>query len=324
MLNPNESLTMSFCRTILGDVPTASMGITYSHEHIVIDESYATALHPEFLLNNPVKILTELQEIKSLGCGTMVDTMPSNAGRNVLMSAALSRDSGIHMIVPTGIHLEIYYPVTHWRYVYDEERLTQLFVDDIQKGIDRFDYAGPIVERTEHRAGLIKLATGDDTFTPHQEMIFRSVVNAHRLTGAPILTHTNNGLQALEQAELFSKLGADLRHVVLSHVDRNSDIGYHHALMQTGVSVEYDSAFRWKTSGYNQTYDLLEKLLPLYPDQFTVGMDAARHAYWKSYGGKPGLSYLLTTFVDELRERGLESFQEKLFIQNPARIFSFF
>jgi predicted metal-dependent phosphotriesterase family hydrolase len=89
------------------------------------------------------------------------------------------------------------------------------------------------------------------------------------------------------------------------------------------VSVEYDSAFRWKNADYNQTYSLLEKLLPLYPNQFTVGMDAARHAYWKSYGGKPGLSYLLTTFVDELRERGLESFQEKLFVENPARIFSF-
>lgn len=314
---------MSFCRTILGDVPTANMGITYSHEHIVIDESYATSLHPEFLLNDPVKILTELQEIKALGCSTMVDTMPSNAGRNVDISAALSRQSGIHMIVPTGIHLEIYYPVTHWRYVYDEDRLTQLFVDDIEKGIDRFDYSGPIVERTEHRAGLIKLATGDEAFTPHQQMIFRAVVNAHRITGAPILTHTNNGLQALEQAELFSKLGADLKHVVLSHVDRNSDIGYHHALMQTGVSVEYDSAFRWKNADNNQTYALLEKLLPLYPDQFTVGMDAARHAYWKSYGGKPGLSYLLTTFIEEIERRGLGTFQQKLFVDNPARIFSF-
>ncbi len=314
---------MSFFRTILGDIPAEEMGITYSHEHIVIDECYATIEHPEFLLNDKDKIVTELKSLKSLGCLTMVDTMPVNAGRNVLLSAEISKQTGIHFILPTGIHLEQYYPKSHWRYQYTEDQLTRLFIEDIEHRIDRFDYNGPVVERTEHKAGLIKLATGDEPITKHQEKIFHAVVNAHVQTGAPILTHTNNGNHALAQAEMFQKLGADLNHVVLSHVDRNKDLGYHHALLQMGVNVEYDSAFRWKTSDGNWTYTLLEKLLPLYPNQITAGMDAAKNAYWKSYGGKPGLDYLLTTFKQELQARNIVSYFNKIFIDNPSRIFSF-
>jgi len=314
---------MSFFRTILGDVPTEQMGITYSHEHIVIDACYATALHPEFLLNDTGKIVAELSGLKALGCATMVDTMPVNAGRNAALSAEISTQTGIHIIVPTGIHLEIYYPASHWRYQYSADQLTRLFVADIEEGIDRFDYNGPLVQRTNHQAGLIKLATGDEPFTSHQQKIFEAVVQAHRLTGAPILTHTNSGNHAIAQAELFSQLGADLQHVVLSHVDRNKDIGYHEALLQTGVNVEFDSAFRWKQGEENWTYTLLEKLLPRYGNQITVGMDAAKSAYWKSYGGKPGLDYLLTTFKDQLQQRQLGEFFNKLFIENPAGIFSF-
>ena len=57
----------------------------------------------------------------------------------------------------------------------------------------------------------------------------------------------------------------------------------------------------------------MEKLLPMFPNQITVGMDAAKNAYWKSYGGNPGLDYLLTTFKDELNKRNLSNYLDKLF-----------
>lgn len=314
---------MSFIRTILGDLPSEKMGITFSHEHVVIEENYVTLNQPAFLLNDVEKISAELTGLKTLGCSTMVDTMPVNAGRNPIKSAAIARQTGIQLIVPTGIHLEQYYPASHWRYTYTEDQLSDLFIADIELGIDQFDYNGPIVNRTAHRAGLIKLATGDEPITRHQEKIFRAVVNAHLATGAPILTHTNAGQHALAQTEYFAKLGANLQHIVLSHVDRNRDLDYHHALMQTGVSVEYDSAFRWKTGTENWTYTLLKKLLPSYPEQITVGMDAAKNSYWRAYGGKPGLDFLLTTFVEELNQRDLGHYFKAIFIENPARIFSF-
>ncbi len=299
------------------------MGLTYSHEHIVIDDCYVTAKHPEFLLNDTEKIVKELSEFYVGGGRTMVDTMPANCGRNVLKMAEVSQKSGVQIIIPTGIHLEIYYPQNHWRFSLKEDDLTRMFIADIEEGIDQFDYSGPIIKRTTHKAGLIKLATGDDGFTPHQELIFRAVINAHLETGVPILTHTNFGKQALEQALLFDKLGARLDHVVLSHLDKAKEIDYNKAVLETGVRVEYDSAFRWKKDEPNYTFKLLEALLPLFPDQIVIGMDMAKNTYWKSFGGSPGLNYLLETIPYFLKSKGLDGYYQKLFFDNPKHLFAF-
>lgn len=317
-------MSKEFFRTVLGDISSSEMGLTYSHEHIVIDDCYVTGKHPEFLLNDVDKIFEELSNFYKAEGRTVVDTMPANSGRNILKSVEVSQKSGVHIIQTTGIHLEMYYPENHWRYKYTEDELTQLFISDIEEGIDEFDYSGPFVKRTPHKAGLIKLATSDEPFTKHQEKIFRAVVNAHLQTGVPILTHTNFGRQALEQAQLFKKLGAKLEHVVLSHVDRAKDVAYNRAVLDVGVRVEYDSAFRWKKEEPNHTFNLLENLLPNYSSQITLGMDMAKNAYWKSYGGSPGLNYLIETIPDFLESKGLEEYYENLFFENPKNLFTFF
>jgi phosphotriesterase-related protein len=316
-------MSQEFFRTVLGDKPTSEMGLTYSHEHIIIEDCYVTAARPEFLLNDVAKITEELKAFYKAGGSTVIDTMPANSGRNIMKSVQVSQQSGINIVVPTGIHLEIYYPENHWRYHYTEDELSALFIADIEEGIDLLDYSGPIVKRTPHRAGLLKLATGNDPFDKHQEKIFRAVVNAHLQTGAPILTHTNFGNQALEQAKLFKKLGANLQHVVLSHVDRAKEIDYNKAVLDMGVRVEYDSAFRWKETEPNYTLNLLEHLLPLYPDQITLGMDMAKNAYWKSYGGGPGLNYLIETIPNFLKSKGLEGYYKKVFFDNPKKLYAF-
>ena len=313
---------MSFVRTVMGDIQSEQMGLTYSHEHVVIEEGFTTMANPEFILNDIIKISAELKEFHQFGGRTMVDTMPAACGRNILKLAEVSRNSKVNIIVPTGLHQEIYYPPNHWRYHLSVEEITELFIKDITDGVDQYDYNSPVVKRTSHKAGMIKLATGDEKITDHQHKIFEAVVNAHLETGAPILTHTNGGKLAMEQVELFLKLGADLNHVVLSHVDKQKDLAFHKDLMQTGVYVEYDSHFRWKTIDENPTYTLLENLLPLYADRIVIGMDLAKNTYWKTYGGKPGLIYLLTEFRHELVARGISDFFEKLFFKNPQMLYS--
>jgi predicted metal-dependent phosphotriesterase family hydrolase len=311
-----------FVRTVLGDIAPEAMGLTYSHEHIIIEESYPTLGNPLFLLNDVGKVAAELQRFYAAGGRTVVDTMPADCGRNVRKLAEVSRRSGVNIIAPTGMHLEMYYLPNHWRYAYSEDQLTALFIEDVMTGIDANDYNGPYVHRTVHKAGIVKLATGDEKINAQQEKIFHAVVNTHKATGVPILTHTNFGKHAIDQVNLFEKLGADLQHVVISHVDRYQDIGYNRELLQTGVKVELDSAFRWKEDA-NWTYKFLEALLPDFPNQITMGMDAAKNSYWQSYGGKPGLNFLLTTFKDDLLKMGLGQYYENIFFKNPARLFTF-
>lgn len=312
-----------FVRTVLGAIQPEEMGLTYSHEHIVIEESFPTLANPAFILNDMVRISAELNDLYCLGGRTMVDTMPAACGRNVVKLAEVSQNSGVNIIAPTGIHLEIYYPPNHWRYHLSVEELTGLFIKDITEGIDEYDYCCPVVKRTSYKAGMIKLATGDEKITDHQRKIFEAVVNAHRETGAPILTHTNGGKLAMEQVELFLKLGANLDHVVISHVDKLKDLTFHRDLLQTGVYVEYDSHFRFMAKGDDWTYQLLESVLPEHSSRIVIGMDMAKNTYWKSYGGKPGLTYLLTEFRQQLATRGIGDYFEELFITNPQNLYSF-
>jgi phosphotriesterase-related protein len=315
---------MSFVRTVLGDLDAVHLGVCSAHEHVIIDPSFTTHVTPDFLLDDLDRAMPELQQFHVDGGRAMIDSMPCDSGRNVLKLAELSRRTGVHLVCPTGLHLAKYYDPGHWGTRYSETQLADLFVADIEQGVDAHDYGGPLVARTTHRAGVIKIAS-DRAFTPREEKIFAAAAEAHRRTGCPVLTHTEQGELALEQIERLRARGVDLRHVCLSHTDRKPDLGYHREILSTGVRLEYDSAFRWPDhTTRNPTRDLLVALLPDFPDQLMLGMDAARRSYWHSYGGAPGLSFLLTTFSAELRAAGVSTETlHRVFVSTPAQTFSF-
>ena len=62
---------------------------------------------------------------------------------------------------------------------------------------------------------------------------------------------------------------------------------------------------------------------PVYANRIVMGMDMARNTYWKSYGGKPGLAFLLTTFKNDLEKMGLVNYYDQLFFTNPQQLYSF-
>lgn len=313
---------MSRIRTILGDIAPESLGACYAHEHLIIDRSYTTEQSPDFLLDDVDLIAGELTQANRDGVCAMVDSMPMACGRNVRKLADVSRRSGVHILCPTGLHLRKYYPQWHWCSRVDVERLTQLFIDEIEHGIDANDGNGPTLERTAHRAGLIKIASGLSRIDDHERRVFEAAAIAHRATGAPILTHTEQGTAALEQIDRLQKLGVNLSHVVLSHTDRKPDEAYHREILATGVRVEYDSAFRWRTDP-NPTLDLVVRLLEDHPDQIMLGMDAARRSYWTCFGGGPGMSYLATTFSQQLRDAGVSAKQlHSIFVTTPASAYA--
>lgn len=249
--------------------------------------------------------------------------MPRDGGRNVFKPAEISRRPGLSVLCPTGLHLAKYYDPGQRVNHYDATQIAQLFIDDIELGIDRWDYSGPLVERMPHRAGLIKVAISGVDPDARERKALEAAARAHRATGAPILTHCEQGEGALEQVECFQNFGVDLSKVVLSHTDRKPDPAYHREILSTGVCLEYDSAFRWKTED-NPTLRLVIGLIEEFPRQLMLGMDAARPDYWKAYGGSPGMSFLLHGFSDRLRAEGLTAEQwHQFFVANPAAAYDF-
>lgn len=316
---------MSFIRTVLGDVAPPDLGVTYAHEHLVIDGGRPVELYPDFLLADVDKAVEEVDAARALGLRAVIDAMPCDAGRNVVKLAAISRRTDVHVVAPTGLHLAKYYPDDHWSVRLDADGLAAMFAADVTEGIDEHDYHGPTIRRTDHRAGVIKVAGSLDGLTPHEHKVFAAAAAAHLATGCPILTHCTDGTAALEQIETLGRAGVEPRHIVLSHTDKVVDRGCHRAILETGVSVEYDQSFRWKPGAANGTLQLLEWMIEDgHGERLMLGLDAARQGYWTTYGGSPGMTYLLGPFAAAMTERGIgPSEQRLLFVTNPARAFAF-
>ena len=316
---------MSFIRTVLGDIQPHELGVTYAHEHLVIAGGRPVQLFPDFLLADVDKAVAELAPAQELGLRSVVDAMPADAGRDVLMLAEISRRSGVNVLASSGLHHERYYHDRHWSVRLAAEEIADLFVADIEDGIDELDYVGPVVKRTSHRAGVMKIAGSEGGPSKRDERVFAAAAIAQSRTGCPILTHCEAGTGALEQVELLVKHGADPAHIVLSHVDKVIDRAYQGDIAATGARVEYDQGFRWKEGQANGTLQLLgwaaeEGLL----GHITLGLDAARQGYWTQFGGSPGWAWLLGPFAEQMRERGLgDAEQQRLFVEAPRGAYTF-
>ena len=315
---------MTFVRTILGDVDAAELGVTYAHEHLVIDGGRPVELFPDFLLADVDRMAAEVSDAARAGLRTAVDAMPANCGRNPAKLAELSRRTGVNVIAATGLHHERFYGSSHWSLRASEDELADLFAADVTEGIDERDYGGPIVRRTDVRAGIVKVAGSEGGPSARDEPIFRAAAAVHARTGVPVHTHCENGTGALEQLRLLTECGVPAGHVSLSHVDKVVDRGYHRELLSTGAFVVYDQAFRWGDRD-NGTIQLIEwAIADGTSPQVMLGMDAARQGYYRSYGGSPGLAFLLTTFRDELAARGVPpEVRDSMFVGAPARAFAF-
>lgn len=317
-------MTAPFVRTVLGDIDPSELGVTYSHEHVHIAPSRATDRFPHLLLDDVDAMVRELEAPVALGLRAVVDGMPMDAGRDVLALADISRRAGIHVVAPTGLHHDRYYGPRHWSERIGVDELAELFVADIEVGIDVFDGGSPIVRRTEHRAGVIKVAGSEGGPSPRDARVFEAAAIAHRRTGAPILTHCEHGTGALEQVALLERHGVDARHVVLSHTDKVVDVGYHREILAAGATLEYDGSFRGEDAP-GPTLSLIEAMVADgLGGQLVLGHDAARRTYLSVYDGRPGLSWLLGEFSARMRERGIsDPTIEGFFVADPARAFAF-
>jgi len=315
---------MTFVRTVLGDIDPATMGVTYAHEHLVIDGGRPVEMSADFLLADVGRLADELRAGAAAGLQTAIDAMPADCGRNPAKLAELSHRSGVQLVAATGLHHAKFYGPSHWSLRASEDELADLFAADIDAGIDERDYSGPIVRRTTIRAGIVKVGGSEAGPSDRDRPIFRAAAATHARTGVPVHTHCEAGTGALEQVRLLVDAGVPAFRITLSHVDKVVDRGYHRDLLGTGAFAVYDQAFRWRDRD-NGTLQLLEWMAEDgLLGQVMLGMDAARQGYYAAFGGRPGLPYLLREFSAAMDERGVDAAtRRRLFVDNPARAFAF-
>ena len=316
---------MKNARTVLGDVPPESLGRTYAHEHLVIDAPLVEDRFAEIVLNDIDAAVAELALCAAAGVTTVVDALPCATGRHPERLADISRRSGVHVIATTGLHTQRWYPGFSWTSDLDPSTLAWLFIADIEEGIDRFDYSAPIIDRSEHRAGLIKVGTLQPQLDDRDRRVFAAAAETHLKTGAPILTHCEGGHGGLEQVAALTELGVDAGRIVLSHTDKANDLGYHAELAASGAYLEYDQTLRHPLDMNNPTVELIGAMLERgLAERLMLGTDGARPSMWTSLGGSPGLAALAVEVLPLLERRGADDAAiERMLAGNPAAFFPF-
>ena len=232
--------------------------MTYAHEHLVIDGGRPVQLQADFDLSDVERMATEVAAAADLGLGTVVDAMPCDAGRNAAKLAELSRRTGVHVIAPTGLHHDRYYGPAHWRHRLSVDELADLFVADIDEGIDANDYCGPVVRRTAHRAGVIKVGRLDRR--PVGRATGRRSRRPPRPTSGPAPRSSpiaRRGTGALEQVRLLVDHGVDPAHVALEPRRQGRRPRLSPRAGRDRRRREYDGSFRWGDAP-NGTLQLLE------------------------------------------------------------------
>ena len=183
-------------RTVLGDISPETLGVTYMHEHLIIESEIVKKDYEHIYLPSTEDAVTEVLLCKKAGVQSMVDCMPTGAGRNPQKLQKISELTGINIIATTGLHHDRYYKSDDEIEKLSSSQLGQLFINEIENGMDD----------TEIKAGIIKVATSGSEIKDREIKLFEAAAVAHDKTGIPIISHCEHGKGALEQIKLFTKL----------------------------------------------------------------------------------------------------------------------
>jgi predicted metal-dependent phosphotriesterase family hydrolase len=306
---------MRVVRTVLGDLPGDRLGVCYAHEHLVIDGGVAKLVNPEISLQRVDDAVAELRPCVAAGLGAVVDAMPADAGRNVVKLAEISRRSGVHVVAATGLHHARYYGERHWGELLEPAELAELFVGELTDGIDANDLNGPVVRRTPHRAGVVKVAGSLEGPSARDRRVFEAAAIAVARVGAAVLTHCEAGTGGAAQLRLLDRLGVPLHRVILSHTDKVVDRGYHRELLATGAYLVYDQGIRSPEGTARLVGWMVEDG---HERQLLLGTDGARRSLWTVLGGAPGLAALRTHLGKRLADELGPAVMDRIWVANPA------
>lgn len=310
--------------TVTGAISPEQMGFCHSHEHLFLKKGQSAKIDPALQIDDYDKTIQELNLFKEVGGATIVEAQPVGSGRHGRWLEAASQQTGVQIVASTGFHKLVFYPEDHWIHTADADKLTELFIDELQNGMYADGEEAWPEEQISARAGIIKTASDFQGVGGRYYRLFKAAAQAALATRAPIMSHTEMGRAALDQIKLYTDFGLKPDQLIICHLDRemeNADYMLHVA--STGVYLELDTIGRFKYHSDEEEVELIIKLIEAgYENQILLSLDTTRKRL-KSYGGELGLDYLATTFLPKLERGGVpKALIHKIMHDNPAKAFS--
>jgi phosphotriesterase-related protein len=304
-------------QTVLGPIDPADLGWTLPHEHTAIALWHIPTRwdYWELRRDEPV-IVEELAAFRAAGGGTIVDLTLDGVGRDPRWLAAISRASGLHVVMGSGWYRGAHYPAEA---LIDRRSVDALAEDIVRDATDSVGDSGI-------RAGIIgEIGTDKPWLSAQEERVHRAAARAARRTGLAITTHAVQSAVGLDQLDVFEAEGADLSRVVIGHADSNPSLAYHLAIAERGATVEFDflgmSFTPLERHGESRIVDSLRELLARgHLERILLSQDVCHDSQLREYGGN-GYTYLADTFLPRLRAAGVSEAEIRtITVDNPRRL----
>jgi phosphotriesterase-related protein len=311
--------------TVLGTCSPEQLGTTLMHEHLLIGwagwELDCTA--PKFDRKTALKNSIErIKEARDAGLRSFVDPCPMDIGRDVQFMAEVSQATGVNIICATGLYKEDLGNTSYFKQRSVDD-IADIYTTEITRGVGESGI----------KAGIIKCATGKGQVTAYEDLTLRAAARAHKRTGAPITTHTEEGTMGREQLEIFASEGVDLKHVIIGHSCGASDLKYHTDMLDRGCTLGFD---RFGLDIIHPDKLRIAALIGLlgvgYENQLVLSHDSV--ACWLGRGleipasaarlvenWKP--THVMRNIVPTLRKAGVEQSKiDAMLVENPRRYFA--
>ena len=296
--------------TVTGPISADRLGVTLMHEHILVDFIGAAQASPSRYDANAVfnAVLPHLQQVRRLGCDTLVDCTPAHLGRDPRLLKRLSEASNVNILTNTG-----YYGAAKDKHLpahaFDEtaEQLAARWVRECERGIDD----------TGIKPALMKIGVDESPLSAVDAKLVGAAGLTHRETGVAIASHTGTGAAALEQLDLLERAGVPLSAYIWVHAQAERNDTFHARAAQRGAWVEFDGVTDTSVARH---VELVRRM----KEQGLLGQVLVSHdAGWYRVGEPGGGQFrpydtLFTAFIPALKAAGFaETEVQQLLITNP-------
>ena len=303
--------------TVQGPVDPSTLGFILPHEH-----TQCTLWHIqdrwdywELTPDEPV-ILQELAWFKEAGGTALADLTLPGIGRDPAWLLRISELSRLPIVMGGGWYRTAYYPPEALIDKRSADSLADELVHDATIGVGE----------TGIRIGILgEIGTDKPWVTPAEERVFRAVARCSRRTGLAISTHAVLSDVGAAQLSILEEEGVDPERVVIGHADSYPVLDHYRSLIARGASIEFDflgmSFTPMEQYGEAKVIDLLLELLHRgHAGRVLLSHDVCHNSQLRHFEGN-GYTYLSSTFLPRLRERGVSEVEiEKLTVANPRRV----
>jgi phosphotriesterase-related protein len=340
-------------QTVLGPIPAERLGVTTTHEHLLVDLSglqkppveasrrgrfhapvtiellgsinYGgqTNLDNSRLLDVDTAIAETLL-FKRAGGDTIVEATSIGIGRDPDGLRQIARATGLNIVMGAGYYVGASHPPDM------DARPEDAIVDEIVRDVlDGVGVSGV-------RAGIIGEVGCSWPLTANERKVLRAAGRAQRRTGAPLLIHPGrNEAAPFEIVAVLREVDADLSRTIVGHLERTiferSEL---RKLAETGCVLEFD-LFGREHSYYKHVPQIdmindgqrLKLLAWLIAEglgrQIVLAQDTAAKTHLVRYGGC-GYGHILQNIVPRMRSRGFrEADIQAMLVETPRRVLPF-